>query len=117
EPGGQEAGQLLPPQVGDGEVDADPPQPGTGRGGRGVAEAGTVGADEGLLGQVLGRGGVQDDGADGAVDRGVLLVVELAELCCGVELPALGHGISLMAEAPSPDSFDTRPRLTRSRGR
>ena len=93
--GRQETGELLPPEVGDGEIDPDPPQPGAWGGGWRVALARTVGADERLLGQVLGRGRVEHDGPDRAIDRRVLARVELPELSRRVELLALGHPVSV----------------------
>src|SRR5207302_9450009 len=97
--GGQVTGELLPAEVGDGEVDADAPQPCAGRRGGRVAVAGAVSADEGLLGQVLGRGRVEHDSADRAEDRMEFLVVQLAKLCLGIELFAVGHASSLTGAA------------------
>jgi len=49
------------------------------------------------LRQVLGGRRVQDDTADGPKDREVLLVVQLAELGRRVELPLVGHAVSVIA--------------------
>src|SRR6266699_1306816 len=76
----------------DGEVDADSPQPRAGRRRRLVTVARSERAHEGLLRQVLSRSGVEDYGADRAVDRGVLALIQLAKLRGGIELGALGHG-------------------------
>ena len=91
EAGRQETGQLLPAEVGNCQVDADAAEPGAGRRGRRVAVAGPVGANECLLGQVLGGRRIEHDGADRAIDRDVLLVVKLSELGLRIELSALGH--------------------------
>src|SRR5258708_17183155 len=95
QPRGQEACQLLAPQVRDGEVDPDLAQPGAGRRGRRVAVAGAVRPHEGLLCEVLGRGRVQHDGADRPEDGEVLLVVQLLELGGGIQLFAVGHTLSV----------------------
>src|SRR5712692_7764516 len=79
----------------DGEVDADSPEPRAGRGRRLVSVARSERAHEGLLGQVLSGSRVEDDGTDRAVDRGVLALIELAKLRGGIELGALGHGVSV----------------------
>src|SRR5579884_2275602 len=75
---GEQAGQALAPVVGDGGVDRDPVQPGPHRADVTMTAVPAVGALEGLLGQVLGGGGVQDDPQDGPVDaQPVLLVLQL----------------------------------------
>ena len=89
--GGQEAGELLPAQVGDGEVDADPAQPGAWGRGWGVTVARPVGADEGFLGQVLGRRRIEHDRAYRAVHGLEFLVVELPELRLGIQEGDVGH--------------------------
>jgi len=48
-------------------------------------------AVERILGQVFGRRGIEHDGSDRAIDRGVFAVVELAKLGGGIELGAVGH--------------------------
>src|SRR6266849_8261259 len=78
--GRQDASELLAPEIGDGEVDADSAEPGAGRSCWRVPMARPVGADERFLGQVFGRRRVENDTAYGAVYREILLVVELTEL-------------------------------------
>ena len=89
--GGQEAGELLPAQVGDGEVDADPAQPGAWGRGWGVTVARPIGAHEGFLGQVLGRRRIEHDGAYRAVHGLEFLIVELPELRLGIQEGDVGH--------------------------
>src|SRR4030088_1756145 len=81
---------------------------------------GAISANEGLLGEVLSRRGLQDDRSDGPVHREILLVVELPELGCRVELLSLGHELSLKAchavdgdlvVASSPPALVGDPRL------
>ena len=83
--------------MGDREVHADPSQPRARRSGRRVPESRTVGANEGLLRQVLSRRRIEHNTSDRTVDGVELLVVELPELGLGIELDGLGHPLSVRA--------------------
>ena len=69
--------------------------------------ASPIGLDERLLGQVLGGGGVEDDGAHRSVHRGIFALVQIAELSDGIK-PAGGHATEVKAGRAARTSADRR---------